>query len=448
MVNQLQSNIVWGQRGNFLSVPTDCPQRDERLGWMGDAQIFVRTATLNRDVAAFYEKWMQDVDDAQAPDGGFSDVSPRLVDLSNGAPAWADAGIIVPWTVYQTYGNTGILDKHWAAMTRYLAYITRANPSGLWVNGRNNNFGDWLSINANTDKDVLATAYYAYDASLMAQMARALHRPTEAASYDALRTRIQTAFNAAYVAPDGRIKSDTQTVYLLALHFGLLPENLRAAASQHLADAIAAKNNHLSTGFVGVGYLCPTLTASGHNDIAYTLLLNDTFPSWGYSIKQGATTLWERWDGFTAGKGIYDPGMNSFNHYSFGSIGEWLYRDVAGIDTDPDVPGFARIVIAPHPGPGLTSAQATFNSPHGQIASAWKIQNGTLTMDMTIPANTTATVFVPAGRGLVTESGQPAAKAAGVQFLRREGDAMVYAVGSGQYQFQTSAIAADPEKRQ
>ena len=434
MVNKLQHNIVWGQRGNFLSVPTDCPQRDERLGWMGDAQIFARTATYNRDVAAFYEKWMDDVDDAQSPQGGFSDVSPRLVDAGDGAPAWGDAGIIVPWTVYQAYGDTGILGAHWGAMTRWLGYITAVNPDGLWTHRRNNDFGDWLSIAANTPKDVLGTAYYAYDASLMARMARALHRPQEAARYDALFAHIKSAFNDAYVSPDGHIKGDTQTCYVLALRFGLLPPALRPQAAQRLVADIAAKKGHLSTGFVGVGYLCPVLTETGHNAVAYQLLLNDTFPSWGYSIKQGATTIWERWDGYTKEKGFQDPGMNSFNHYSLGSVGQWLYQDVAGIDTDPNAPGFAHILIHPHPGPGLTQAHAVYDSIRGRITSAWRTDGKGMALDVTIPANTKATVFVPASAGsVVSEGGLPVARAAGVSSARRMGAQVVVSIGSGSY---------------
>jgi len=439
MVNQLQHNIVWGQRGNFLSVPTDCPQRDERLGWMGDAQIFARTATYNRDVAAFYEKWMDDVEDAQSPAGGFSDVSPRLVDAGDGAPAWGDAGIIVPWTVYQAYGDTGVLGAHWGAMTRWLDYITQSNPDGLWSKRRNNDFGDWLSIAADTPKDVLATAYYAYDASLMARMARALGRGQEAVRYDALFTHIKNAFNAAYVSPDGRVKGDTQTCYVLALRFGLLPPDLRPLAAKHLVADIAAKNEHLSTGFVGVGYLCPVLTETGHNDVAYRLLLNDTFPSWGYSIKQGATTIWERWDGYTKEKGFQDPGMNSFNHYSLGSVGQWLYQDVAGIDTDPNAPGFAHILIHPHPGPGLTQARAVYDSIRGRIVSAWRTDGAGLALDVTIPANTTATVFVPAPVGAdVTEGGVLVARAPGVSAVRRSGDQIVVSLASGTYHFRVT----------
>ena len=409
MVNQLVQNIDWGQRGNFLSIPTDCPQRDERMGWMGDAQIFVRTAAGNRDVAAFFEKWMHDVVDAQSPEGAFSDVAPRLVDLADGAPAWADAGIIVPWTIYQVYGDTRLLETHYDAMGRWMDYLDRANPNHLWLNNRCNDFGDWLSIEADTDKAVLATAYFAYDASLMAQAAEVLGQTEDAARFAALLEAVKAAFNAAYVSEDGRIQSDTQTAYALALHFQLLPQPLRPLAAQHLVQNIDAKNGHLSTGFVGVGYLCPVLTEAGYAETAYQLLLNTSFPSWGYSIQHGATTIWERWDGWTDTGGFQDVGMNSFNHYSLGSVGEWLQRSVAGIDTDPHQPGFAHIVLRPRPDSRLTFARASFESIRGRIASAWTLDEGTFRWSVSLPANTTATATLP--------------------------DDTVHALGSGDYEF-------------
>lgn len=439
-VNKLVQNIDWGQRGNFLSIPTDCPQRDERLGWMGDAQIFARTATYSRDVAAFYENWLVSVRDGQSPEGGFSDVSPRMVDFADGAPAWGDAGVIVPWTVYEAYGDKGVLADNWPGMARWMDYLTSANPSGLWENRRANDFGDWLSIAADTPKDVLATAYYAYDAQLMAQMARALGRTQAAGQYDALFARIKAAFDAAYVSPDGRVKGDTQTCYVLALHFGLLPEALRPLAAQHLADNIAARHNHLSTGFVGVGYLCPVLTDFGHNDAAYALLLNTTYPSWGYSIKEGATTIWERWDGYTAQKGFEDPGMNSFNHYSLGSVGQWLYEYAAGIDTDPAAPGFQRLWLHPHPGSGLSIVSARYHSVRGPISSRWQTKNGRFTWDVTVPANTTATAWIPARNAAsVRESGRSLRAASGVSSLRTMPGGAVCRLQSGTYHF-TSAL--------
>ncbi len=444
LVNQLQHNIVWGQRGNYLEVPTDCPQRDERLGWMGDAQIFVRTATYNSDIAAFMTKWTQDVVDAQSPDGGFSDVTPRMGDRSDGAPAWGDAGVIVPWTIYRCYGDTRLVAERYPAMQKWIEYIRSANPDFIWRKRANNNFGDWLNVQSDTPREILATAYFAYDTKLMAQMARAIGREEDAKQYEALFANIKAAFNREFVGVDGRIKSDTQTAYVLALRFGLLPEAKREIAARYLVDDIVNKRKgHLSTGFLGVGYLTPTLTQTGHLDVAYRLLNNDTYPSWGYSIRQGATTIWERWDGWTETKGFQDPGMNSFNHYSLGSVGEWMYASVAGIDLDPTQPAYKHSVLHPHPGGGLTYARATYDSIHGRIISDWKLENGQFAYRITVPANTTATVYVPASTAeQVMESGKPAGKAEGVTFVRMENNCAVYEVGSGVYTF-TAPQTAD-----
>jgi alpha-L-rhamnosidase len=443
MVNKLQENIVWGQRGNFLSIPTDCPQRDERLGWTGDAQIFVRTAAYNMDVAAFFTKWMADVEDAQTPQGAFTDVVPLLesgvIDLSRGAPAWGDAGVIVPWTIYNAYGDTRMIEKHYEAMTRWMEYLRDANPDLVRKNKLGNNYGDWLNpMGDATPKDLLATAYWAYDAKLMAEMSRTIDREDEAADYEELFGNIKEAFNRAYVDPDGRVEGDTQTGYVVALHMDLLPEELRAKAAEHLVRTIEEKDWHLSTGFVGVGYLCPVLTEAGYPDVAYRLLENETYPSWGYTIKNGATTIWERWDGWTEENGFQSPNMNSFNHYSLGSVGEWLYRYVAGIDAAS--PGFGHILIRPLPGGSLTHAGASHDSVRGRIESRWELSDGRLRLGVKIPANTTATVHVPtADVGGVTEGDGPAAEAEGVMFVRGEDGAAVFEVGSGEYEFVGSA---------
>jgi len=406
LVNKLQHNIFWGQRGNYLSVPTDCPQRDERLGWMGDAQIFARTACFNNDVAAFLSKWTQDVVDAQSPEGGFSDVSPRMGDDSDGAPAWGDAGVIVPWTVYQCYGDTRLLDERYPAMRKWIEYIDSVNPDHIWVKRSNNNFGDWLNVQDDTPRPVLATAYFAHSTDLLARSARVLGKTEDAEKYEALRDAIRSAFIQHFVDAEGKIQGDTQTCYVIALAFDLLPAGRRANAVDRLAKHIAERKDHLSTGFVGVGYLNPTLTAFGKSDLAYKLLTNDTYPSWGYSIRQGATTIWERWDGWTDTKGFQDPGMNSFNHYSLGSVGEWMYKSVAGIDLDPAKPGYEHIIIHPVPGGGLTWARASLDSIHGRISSSWRILDGQFGLDVTIPANTTATVYLPDGTVREVESGK------------------------------------------
>ena len=296
-----------------------------------------------------------------------------------------------------------------------------------------NNYGDWLSPKGDhTPKHLLATAYWAHDAKLMAEMAEAIGRAEDAGGYGDLNERIKGAFNEAYVSPDGRIEGDTQTGYLLALHMGLLPEDLRPAAAEHLIRTIERENWHLSTGFVGVGYLCPVLTEIGRAEVAYRLLLNESYPSWGYTIKNGATTIWERWDGWTEEKGFQSPNMNSFNHYSLGSVGEWLYRYVAGIDLGS--PGYGRVVIRPRPGGGLTHARGEFHSVRGRISSSWKIEDGLFSLEVLIPPNTSATVHVPSKDG-VSEGGRPVGEAGDVELLRAEEGETVLSVGSGRYEF-------------
>lgn len=435
MVNQLQHNIEWGQRGNFLEVPTDCPQRDERLGWMGDAQIFIRTACDNMDVAAFFTKWMVDVEDAQRENGAFTDVAP-FVAAGAGTAAWGDAGVIVPWTLYHVYGDRRIIEQHYDAMARWISFLEQ-HSTGLLRPATG--YGDWVAAGPATPTDVLATAYFAYSTSLLAEMARVISKEEDARRYEELFGRIREAFNRAYVAPDGRIKGDTQTAYVLALQMDLLPEEKRAAAVRYLVDDIKSRNWHLATGFVGTGYLLPVLTRFGQTDVAYRLLTNDTYPSWGYEIKHGATTIWERWDGVTPAGGYQTPGMNSFNHYAFGAVGQWLFSTVAGIDTGPQQPGFRHIIIRPQPGGDLTWARATYESIRGKIASDWKREGGRLTLNVTVPANTAATIYVPASTvNAVTESGRPADAAPGLHFLRVGDGSAVFEAGSGEYHFTVS----------
>jgi alpha-L-rhamnosidase len=396
LVNKLVSNIVWGQRGNFLSVPTDCPQRDERLGWMGDAQIFARTACYNMDVYAFFVKWMRDVRDAQSKEGSFPDFAPVLGDgFRQGAPAWSDAGVIVPWVMYRCYGDEWILEENFEAMRRFVDYVHAANPDLIRANEVGNDYGDWVSVGSKTPKDVLATAYFANSARIVARAASVLGKPEIARKYADLFESIKRAYNEAFVAEDGRVKGETQTSYVLSLRFDLLPAEKRPAAVEHLLADLRKNDTHLTTGFLGVRELLPALTEGGHSDVAYRLLLDETYPSWGYSIKHGATTIWERWDGWTEHKGFQTPGMNSFNHYSFGSVGEWLFSVVGGIDTAPDAPGYKHVLIRPIPGGGLTRAHAEVESPYGPIVSDWKIEGGVFRLKVELPVNTTATIRLP-----------------------------------------------------
>lgn len=440
LINQLQQNIYWGQIGNFLSVPTDCPQRDERLGWLGDAQIFIRTATYNMDVAAFFTKWMEDVVDAQGSNGAFPDIAPRLINLADGAPAWGDAGVIIPWTMYQVYGDTQFITRYWDAMTRWMNYLTLANPQFLRVARLNNNFGDWLSIEAQTPTEVMATAYFGYDALLMSRMAHAIGRPVESDRYKTLYENVRRAFIAAYISEDGHVTGETQTAYVLALYTGLVPDDRRERAVRYLVEDIARRGNHLSTGFVGVSYLCPVLCENGFTDIAYQLALNETFPSWGYSIKHGATTIWERWDGWTAENGPQDAAMNSFNHYSLGSIGQWLYQYVTGIDTDKRSAGYKHIQLRLYLDPRLTNARGEYDSVNGKIVSQWEYQDDFLMWTIVIPPNTTATVTLPTAS--LTDVSEGGVQLANIPRMNADmaSDRVVIEVGSGQYQYKIQNV--------
>jgi alpha-L-rhamnosidase len=435
MVNQLYSNITWGQRGNFLSVPTDCPQRDERLGWLADAQVFLPTASLVADVAAFMTKWGDDILDAQSAEGVYSDVAPRAAWEADGAPAWADAGIIIPALLYERYGDLRLLERHWPHMERYMANLLRHNPDHLWKRRRNGDFGDWLSIGEEVPKELLATAYWANDARLMARIATVLGKIESAETYRRLADAIAAAFNAAYVGDDGAIEGDTQTGYLLALAFDLLPERQRQRAAEHLVANIERHDWHLSTGFIGVGLLCPVLTATGHAGVAHRLLTQETFPSWGYTISRGATTIWERWDGITEDGGFQSERMNSFNHYSLGSVGAWMIESVVGIRNDPGGVAYERVVVEPVPGE-LTEARGSYRSIRGEIVSDWERSEDRFRLAVTIPPNVTATVVLPAAGEEISEGGEDAAGAAGVHSVSRESETWRLEVGSGSYEFE------------
>lgn len=441
-VNQLQSNIWWGQRGNYFSIPTDCPQRSERLGWMGDAQTFIRTATYNADVAAFFTKWMADVNDAQVAGGAYPDLAPYNY-WGVGTPGWGDAGVICPWMIYQMYGDTRILSKYYANMVSWVEWCKARSVGSIRSGDRGRDYGDWLNIGADTSKELIGTAFYAHSVDLLAKAAAVLGKTEDAATYSALFETIKAAFNNAYINPTtGVCTSPTQCAYALALRFNLLPDALRPKVAQLLEDDVIAKGNHLSIGFLGVAHLLPSLTSGGKTGSAYSLLQQDTFPSWLFSVKHGATTIWERWDGWTPEGGFQDPNMNSFNHYSLGSCGEWLFNTVGGIDIDPSAAGYRKIIIKPQPGGRLTSASASLATISGTVVSKWSVGNGGFALQVTIPANTIATVFIPTtDAGLVQESGRRAGDAPGVTFLRMDGGSAVYSVLSGRYDFKVKGDA-------
>jgi alpha-L-rhamnosidase len=431
LVNRMWSIGLWGQRGNFLSIPTDCPQRDERLGWMGDAGVFWRTGAYNFDVAAFSEKFIQDIVDAQGPHGEFTNVSPNTMPSDDesarmvGAPGWGDAGIIVPWTTWIQYGDKAAIEENWGAMQRWMEFIRSKNPDFLRKNGVGPNFADWLAPDENTNKDLLATAYWALIANMMAQMAHAVGKDSDAKHYDEVVQSIRVAFQKAYINQDGEVGTGTQTSYVVALYTGMVPPSLEAAVVDKLVKNIEARSWHLSTGFLGTPFLLFTLTDHGRADVAYRLLLNDTYPSWGYMLSKGATTWWERWNGDTG-----DPAMNSYNHYAFGSVVAWVYRYAAGIDTTPDSPGFKEIVIHPHLDARMTSARAEYDSVYGKIVSDWNgTPTGPFSLKVTVPANTSAKVFLPVIAGAhLTEGGKPLE-------VGRESGSYVVRIGAGSYNF-------------
>ena len=410
LLNQLASNIVWGQKSNFLEAPTDCPQRDERLGWTGDAQVFIRTASFFMDVRAFFHKWLQDMRDAQSAGGAVPPIIPNtqsfgLTETGDGGPAWADATFICPWTIYLCYGDKEILREHYASMVRYLDYLgankvkdhIRAHPD---VDGWGG-FGDWLALDGSgrteggTPKDLIGTAFYAHGAEIVAKAAALLGHSDDAARFQALHDEIAAAFAARFITPDGFLVGGTQTGYVLALHFGLVPPDLRPAAARELVRLIARNGHRIGTGFVGTPYILHVLEATGHLDIAYQLLEQEAFPSWLFPVKNGATTIWERWDGWTPEKGFQNPGMNSFNHYAYGAVGDWMVSAVAGLQFDPEQPGYEHIVFKPRPGGTITWAEARLKSPHGETSIRWELKGTTLALDLVVPDGTSATLDLP-----------------------------------------------------
>ena len=393
LVNRMWKIGIWGQRGNFLSIPTDCPQRDERLGWMGDAGVFWRTGTFNFDIEAFSHKFLTDIRDAQTKDGAFTNVSPDLLrpDGSEGAPGWGDAGVILPWTVWMQYGDKQAITDNWGAMQRWMDYIAKANPNFLRTKGVGPNYADWLAPDERTPKDLLATSYWSLIAGMMVDMARAIDDKEAVERYTALNDNIRKAYQAAYVKDDGEVAGGTQTAYVVTLYTKLAPPALEVAMVNNLVADIESRNWHLSTGFLGTPFLLFTLADHGRVDVAYRLLLNDTYPSWGYMLSKGATTWWERWNGDTG-----DPGMNSYNHYAFGSVMAWVYRSVAGIDTNVDGPGYREIVVHPLLDPRLTHARGEYDSVYGRIVSDWNSKPGkSFSINLTIPANTKAKIYLP-----------------------------------------------------
>ncbi|NCI46828.1 family 78 glycoside hydrolase catalytic domain [Sediminibacterium sp. WSJ-3] len=438
LINQLQKNIVWGQKGNFLDVPTDCPQRDERLGWTGDAQVFARTASFNMNVHNFFYKWLKDVEADQQPNGSVPFVVPNVLGANAGASAgWADVANIIPWTMYLAYGDKQILENQYASMKAWVSYMQSRSKNDLWNTGFH--FGDWLFYRpdddnsgraAVTDKYLIAQCFYAYSTQLLVNAATELGKQNDAANYQALLQKIKNAFVKEYVTGNGRLVSSTQTAYVLALNFDMLPEPMRTQAADRLVENIKSYDNHLTTGFLGTPYLCHVLTRFGHADLAYQLLLQETYPSWLYPVKMGATTIWERWDGIKPDGSFQVPSMNSYNHYAYGAIGDWMYRVMAGLDTYEDGVGYRHARIRPVPGGGFTHASASLQTYYGKLSNSWKREGNRLLMDVEIPVNTRATVYLPAkNQAAITETGGLAING------KQEESYVVMELGSGSYHF-------------
>lgn len=453
LINQLQQNIQWGQKGNFLDVPTDCPQRDERLGWTGDAQAFAPTASFNFNVASFFTKWMKDVAADQFKNGAVPDVVPDILNL-NGEPGhggrsvgwaaatgWADAALIIPYTLYLSYGDVRILETQYPSMKAWVQYMqNRAGNDYLWTGDKH--YGDWLSFNtphsdypgAYTEVDFIATAYFAYSSKLLSKIATLLGKQDDAKQYEELYQNIKTAFNKEYVTPTGRLVSNTQTAYSLALEFDLLPEAQAQKAAQYLAEDVK-KFGHITTGFLGTPLICNVLTKTGKNDVAYFLLNRKHYPSWLYPVTAGATTIWERWDAQRPDGSFQDVGMNSFNHYAYGAIGDWLYKVVAGINIDEKNPGYKKIVFHPQPGGGLTQARAVIETMYGKVSSEWTLENGQFMYKITVPPNTTATVILPGAGDATVQSGMKTLKdISSVSNVSKKGSDLQFTVGSGEYE--------------
>ncbi len=451
LVNQLMSNIFWTQRANMYGMPTDCPQRDERTGWMGDIQAFAQTAMFNMDMAPFMSKWLMDVRDSQADDGRFPDMAPTPADTNKGfssVPAWGDAGVFVPWDVYVNYADLRLIKEHFPAMQKWVDFIHEQNPDHIWRKSRGNDYNDWL--NGDTliaegwprkggmvPQEVFGTAFYARSTQRVAQFAAILGRHELEKIYRQRHKDICEAFMKTFVDAEGVIQGNTQAGYALALAFDILPEDRQAKAAEHMVECLKPYNGHLSTGIQSTHRFMQELTRRGYHEQAGQLLLLDTFPSWGHTIREGATTIWERWDGYLTGRGFQHPGMNSFNHWALGAVGEWIWRHLAGINPDEAHPGFTQFVLQPRPIKGVDWAKGCFECVRGRIVSDWKRENGTFTYTVEVPANTTATVILPQARlENVRENNKLLTQSFGISQCEQAGYDVHCQVVSGTYTFQ------------
>ena len=441
-INGLQHNILWGLKGNFVDIPTDCPQRDERLGWTGDAQIFCRTASFLMNTYTFFSKWLRDVEADQTEEGGVPHVVPDiatgkvkgnwlLMQGTHSAAAWADVAVIMPWTLYLTFGDTEILKKQYGSMKAWIDFMDRHSENHLWKYKLQ--FGDWVALDARegsyfgaTPNDLVCNAYFVYSAGLFSKIAKILGNDADYRKYSGLRKEVLEAFQREFFLPDGSMTARTQTAHILALHFDLVPEEFRERTINTLVELLEENGGHLVTGFVGTPYFCHALSSNGRLKEAYDLLLKDDFPSWLYQVKVGATTIWEHWDGIKPDGTLWSPNMNSFNHYAYGAVGEWLYRVVAGIEPDEREAGYKHTVINPHIGGGLDYVRAGYSSVYGEVGVSWEVKDDIVELEVEIPHNTTATVILNQAKSVCDAAGQ---------MFERIGAGLSADVGSGKYRF-------------
>jgi alpha-L-rhamnosidase len=437
MLNRLYQNMSWTQRANFFDIPTDCPQRDERMGWSGDAQIYVQAATFNADIASFYTKWLQDLNDDQWGYGAYPSFAPRpfSVPNENHAAGWTDVGVICPWTIWQVYGDTRMIRTHWQKMKNFMTWRSKRDPKFKGASD-DTAYGDWLSLgNVATPIPFIDLAYHAYDARLMSEMATAIGKADDAEKYQKLAAKLRSSFQQLYLQADSKLAIHNQTAYAMALFFELLPPEQSAAAAGQLAALITENGNKMNTGFLGTRPLLPVLSANGHHAIAGVLMQQHEYPSWGYEVDNGATTIWERWNSYIKESGVHEPSMNSFSHYAFGAVCEWMMADLVGINRA--APGFDRVKIAPRPTGTIVNATASTETRHGKLACSWKIEGDRFLAEVTVPPNTMAEVTLPI-RGDVAEGGQTAKGRPGI----REVNGNKLSLGSGNYQFSGALSAA------
>ncbi|MBK8883826.1 MAG: glycoside hydrolase family 78 protein [Bacteroidales bacterium] len=409
MLNQLYKNLNRSHISNMIGVPTDCPQRDERCGWMGDVYIFAQTSMFNRDMAAFYNKWMTDIMDAQSERGTFPDIAPHPFAYEKhftNAPGWADAAVRLPMLMYLNYGDKEIITDHFEAYERFIENIRKNNPDLIWRSGLGLNYGDWLNGNtlkaegfpktgAQIPSEVFATIMFYNSVSTLSKMAAIIGENEKSDQYSELAEKIKASFREHFMDADGKIEGDAQACYALALFYEICPKEMEQLCEKRMIDKFIPYSGRMNTGFHSTLCLMKELVKRGYGKKAFELLESKEFPSWGYSIEQGATSIWERWDGFVKGRGFQGAGMNSFNHYAFGSIGEWMYENIIGIQPDPDYPGYSHFILKPLPGGTLTWANGSYNSISGKIEAGWKKEGNKFQYNFTVPPNTTATVYIP-----------------------------------------------------